>query len=109
MFKMSANYNRWQGTFNGCSSLTKLPIFIDLKSGSVTKHLTSVNYGFESTFRLCSSLIDLSEYTFEMVNPYVNGMYDCFSGCHVPSPTNKTSLRLSKFNSYGSYNMQRQI
>ena len=81
MFKMSANYNRWQGTFNGCSSLTKLPIFIDLKTGTETKHLTSANYGFESTFRLCSSLIDLSEYTFEMINPYSNGMGDCFSGC----------------------------
>ena len=81
MFKMSANYNRWQSTFNGCSSLTKLPIFIDLKTGTETKHLTSVNYGFESTFRLCSSLIDLSKYTFEMINPYSNGMGDCFSGC----------------------------
>ena len=81
MFKMSANYNRWQLTFNGCSSLIKLPIFVDLGTGAETKHLTSANYGFESTFRLCSSLIDLSEYTFEMINPYVNGMGDCFSGC----------------------------
>lgn len=80
MVKMWGKNGKWNNTFSGCSKLKKLPILIDKDTGLETKVLQSDTYGFMNTFRN-SGIEDLSEYTFEMLVPYNNGMNGLFNGC----------------------------
>lgn len=81
MVKMHSAQDRWDNSFANCNKLKKLPIFIDKDTGLETKHLMATTYGFTGTFANNASLIDLSEYTFEMLNVYNNGMGGIFEGC----------------------------
>ena len=71
-FKASSPLSR---TFTNCKSLTKLPTFVD-DDGNETKVLkNSQESAGNSVFSGCSSLTDLSEYTFYYFSQYF------FNGC----------------------------
>lgn len=84
MVKMYAKQNGWNRTFYGCSSLKKLPTFIDKDTGNVTKHITAINEGFFSTFQYCG-FEDLSDYIFDEFavtdSAYNKGFEYTFANC----------------------------
>jgi hypothetical protein len=74
MFKFKAN-SPLTRTFTNCKKLTKLPTFVD-DDGNETKVLkNSKGTGGGTVFSGCSSLTDLSEYTFYYFSQYF------FNGC----------------------------
>ena len=94
--KMWGKNGKWNNTFSGCSKLKKLPTLIDKDTGLETKALQADALGFQNTFQN-SGVEDLSEYTFEMLIPYNNGMSGLFSGCtnlvHIGKIITKGSIQ----------------